>query len=175
MITAEAPPAAVAPAPAPATILRRDATEVVAASDLPLTLVKAGQREQALVRRAVFVTSTLTVTRPAGAVDTEGDRYVWTHQAYMQRQVCFTSITGLFACAGAEVEPLPDVERGEAPARLVDDFPLAEAARRRLAEGLEARAAALFEADRKTKVQPALRAAGVSVASAAQAAPARKR
>jgi hypothetical protein len=168
MIVAETPPAAVEPAPAAVTVLRRDATEVVAASDLPLTLAKAGQREQALVRRAVFVTSTLTVNRPAGAADAGADRYGWTHQAYMQRQVCFTSITGLFACAGAEVEPLPDVERGEAPVRLADDFPLAEAARRRLADGLKARAAALFDSDRKTKVEPALRAAGVAVASSAR-------
>jgi hypothetical protein len=174
MIAAETPPAVEQPAPAPITVLRRGATEVVATSDLPLTLAKAGQREQALVRRAIFVTSALTVTRPAHSGTPDGDRYAWTHQAYVQRQVCFTSITGLFACAGAEVEPLPDVERGEAPVRQAEDYPLAEAARRRLAEGLKARAETLFDADRKTKVQPALRAAGVAVVSAAQAPPARR-
>jgi hypothetical protein len=109
------------------------------------------------------VTSTLTVTRAAGATDGADDRYGWTHQGYMQRQVCFTSITGLFACAGAEVEVLPEVERGEASVRQADDFPLAEAARRRLAEGLRARVGSLFDADRRTKVEPALRAAGVTL------------
>lgn len=173
MIAAETPPAAVEPAPVPVTVMRHDATEVVATSDLPLTLAKAGQREQALARRAIFVTSTLTVTRPAGATD--GDRYAWTHQAYVQRQVCFTSITGLFACAGAEVEPLPDVERGEAPVTQPDDFPLAGAAQRRLAEGLKARASTLFAADRRAKLEPALRAAGVAVVSAVKGAPARRR
>lgn len=169
MIAADVPPAAIAPAGVPPvpperlTIARRDATEVVAANDMPLVLAKAGQREQALVRRAIFVTSTLTVTRAAGATDGADDRYGWTHQGYMQRQVCFTSITGLFACAGAEVEALPEVERGEASVRQADDFPLAEAARRRLAEGLRARVGSLFDADRRTKVEPALRAAGVTL------------
>ncbi|MEW5686406.1 MAG: hypothetical protein AB1942_15930 [Pseudomonadota bacterium] len=168
MIAQDVPPAAVQPAPpAVATIARREATEVIATSDLPLVLSKAGQREQALVRRAIFVTSAVTVTRPAGAADETADRYGWTHQAYMQRQVCFTSITGLFACAGAEVDPLSDVERGEAQVRQPDDFPLAEAARRRLAEGLRTRSGSLFDADRKTKVQPALKAAGVAVAPTA--------
>lgn len=160
MILADTPP----PAPPPVvTVARREATEVIAANDLPLILTKAGQREQALVRRAIFVTSAVTVTRPVDATDAAADRYSWTHQAYVQRQVCFTSITGLFSCAGAEVEALPDVERGEARVERADDFPLAEGGRRRLAEGLSARAKALFEADRRTKVEPALRTAGVSI------------
>ncbi|PZQ62550.1 MAG: hypothetical protein DI570_10280 [Phenylobacterium zucineum] len=163
---ADIPPTVAPPAaPEMVTVARREATEVIAASDLPLVLTKAGQREQALVRRAIFVTSAVTVSRPAGAAEGDGDRYGWTHQAYVQRQMCFTSITGLFACAGAEVEALPDVERGEAPVRSADDFPLAEAARRRLAEGLKVRAGSLFDADRKTKVQPALKAAGVVTAA----------
>lgn len=170
MIAAETPPAIVQPAPEPVTLSRRETSEVVAASDLPLTLAKGAQRERTLVRRAVFVTSVLRVVRPAEGAD----RYVWSHQAYLHRQVCVTSLVGMFACTSPDVDLLPDAEKGEAAVEAPDAFPLSDAARLRLAEGLKAKAAAMMEADRKARVEPLLRAAGVTVAAAGPA-PAKRR
>ena len=141
---------------------------MVASSDQPFVLTKGSQREQALVRQAIFVTSQVSVTRPAteGLV-TESDR--WTHLAFLQRQVCFSSISGLFACTEPVVQTLPDAERGEAPVPLAepDAAPQSDAARRRLADSLRPRATALFEADRRRHVDPIFKAAGVVAARAA--------
>lgn len=141
---------------------------MVASSDQPFVLTKGSQREQALVRQAIFVTSQVSVTRPA----TEGlvtESYRWTHLAFLQRQVCFGSISGLFACTEPVVQTLPDAERGEAPVPLAepDAAPLSDAARRRLADSLRPRATALFEADRRRHVDPIFKAAGVVAARAA--------
>ena len=141
---------------------------MVASSDQPFVLTKGSQREQALVRQAIFVTSQVSVTRPA----TEGlvtESYRWTHLAFLQRQVCFSSISGLFACTEPVVQTLPDAERGEAPVPLAepDAAPLSDAARRRLADSLRPRATALFEADRRRHVDPIFKAAGVVAARAA--------
>ena len=141
---------------------------MVASSDQPFVLTKGSQREQALVRQAIFVTSQVSVTRPA----TEGlvtESYRWTHLAFLQRQVCFSSISGLFACTEPVVQTLPDAERGEAPVPLAepDAAPLSDAARRRLADSRRPRATALFEADRGRHVDPIFKAAGVVAARAA--------
>ncbi|MET0274984.1 MAG: hypothetical protein ABW360_18510 [Phenylobacterium sp.] len=149
--------------PAFVVISRQEVSEVVAASDQPRRLVKGAQVEQALIRQAVFVSGSVSVSRPA-ADPAAPLAYAWTYQAFVQRQVCFTSITGLFACSGPEVEKLPEAAKGEAPLGPDDPptFPLAEAARIALTAGLKARAMAVFEADRRARIEPLLRAAGVS-------------
>jgi hypothetical protein len=111
------PPSAVAPAPinkpTEVVIVSRDTrNEVLASRDTPLALVKGARSEDALLRQAIFVTTTLTVVRP---VDGTGAVLRWTYAPYLQRQLCFTSITGLFSCAGAEVEALTETAAGEAP------------------------------------------------------------
>lgn len=159
MIQAETPPAVAQPAPAAATD-RRETTEMVVNEDQRLVLVKAGQREHAMVRRALFVTSTVTATLTTETQPT----YAWSHRSYMHRQVCFTSMTGLFACATPAVEPLPDRETGQAALTEPDAYPAADAAAKKLAAGLKARAPALFEADRKLNIEPFLRSAGVTIA-----------
>jgi len=169
MIAAE-PPAVVQPAPEAIVVSRRESTKIVASSDQPFVLTKGPQREQAMVRQAIFITSSLSVTRPA----TEGlvtESYRWTHQAFLQRQVCFSSISGLFACTEPVVQTLPDAERGDAPVPLTepDAAPLSEAAHRRLADNLKPRATALFEADRRRHVEPVFKAAGVIAARPAAA------
>ena len=174
MIAAE-PPAAVQPAPEAIVVRRSESTRIVASSDLPFVLTKGAQREQAMVRQAIFVTSQISVTRPAtespGGLVTES--YRWTHQAFLQRQVCFSSISGLFACTDPVVQPLPDAERGEAPAPLAepDTTPLSEAAHRRLTDALKPRAAALFDTDRRRHVDPVFKAAGVVAARPATTTP----
>lgn len=157
-------PAVDAPPEPPAVVVlrREEISEVVAASDQPRRLTKGAQVEQALVRQAVFVSGSVSVTRPAADPDAPL-AYAWTYQAFVQRQVCFTSITGLFACTGPDVEKLPEVAKGEAPLPPGDPaFPLAEAAKAQLEAGLKARSAAVFEADRRARIEPLLRAAGVA-------------
>lgn len=171
------PPPVIAPAPpdkpADMLIVSRDTrSDVLVSADTPLALVRANRREDALLRQAIFLTSTLTVMRPASG--TGGEVLRWTYQPYLQRQFCFTSITGQFACAGAEVEDLPDVASGEAPlAATLDQAtsghpspdlnPQAQAARVVVATALGARSAALFEDGRRLKLAPMLKAAGVSI------------
>lgn len=151
--TAEAPPAA-----AEVVLSRQEASEVLAAHDLPLLLVKGPRREEALARGAVFFTSALTVVRPAQGPD----HYRWTYQGFVQRQVCMTSITGLFACSEPQAERLPDAETGEAPLPAEpDSYPLADGARARLIAGLKTRATAILAADRKANLDPLLKASGV--------------
>ena len=93
----------------------------------------------------------------------------------MQRQLCFTSMTGQFSCTTPELIALPEVEKGEAPVLPIvsgngvggaddDAFPAATAAEDKITRALKARAASLFETDRKTRIEPIFRAAGVSSA-----------
>lgn len=161
------PPAVIEVAPVQAVadfvVVSRDTrNEVVASADLPLTLVKAGRTEQALLRQAVFVTSTLTVTRPTAPGP---DTLRWSHDSFLQRQLCLTSMTGQFSCTVAEVVTLPDTAAGTAPAvregEPGDATPAAEAARLALGSILRAKAAALFDGDRRAKFDPMLKAAGV--------------
>jgi hypothetical protein len=159
-------PADIPPPPPPAVVVlsRQEVSEVVAASDLPRRLVKGPQAEQALVRQAVFVSGAISVVRPAAEPEAPL-AYAWTFQGFVQRQVCFTSISGLFACSEPEVEKLADAARGEAPLSPAEppSFPLAEAARTQLTAALKARAAGLFEADRRARIDPLFKAAGVTV------------
>jgi hypothetical protein len=171
MIHAE--PAAVAQPPAAPEVLvvsRDDRSEIVAILDTPLVLVKAGRREAMLLRRAVFITSSVTVVRPRSATGSEADRYRWAYQGFLQRQFCVTSITGLFSCTVPQVESLPDAQKGEAALAAPtsgEAFPAAAAAQGRITESLRARATALFDADRRANVDPVFKAAGVAVATAA--------
>lgn len=186
---APADSATAAPSP-PVVVLRVETrSDVLASRDTPLVLAKAGRSEDALLRQAVFVTATLTLARPTapvatGAVESgtgaeieavatpntppaaDHDVLRWTYASYLQRQVCFTSITGLFACAAAEVEPLPEKSEGEThltdPLAADAQHPAAEAARIALATTLRARASAIFDTDRRLKLTPMLRAAGVA-------------
>jgi hypothetical protein len=158
-------PADAAPPPAVEMVVsRKEESAVVAALDLPLMLTKGKRREDALVRRAVFVNAQLTVVRPAAGAD----RYRWSAKAFLQRQVCVTSIAGLFACTTPEIETLAESVQGEAPVDKPDAYPLADAARGSLEAGLRTRAEALFAADRRTNIDPVFKAAGVGVVKAAR-------
>ena len=176
MIGAE-PPAAVQPvpaaAPSPMAVVRREShSEVLANRDTPLPLVRAGQSENALLRQAIFLNVTITVLRPeAGAGD---DILRWSHRPYLQRQFCFTSITGQFSCATGTTEEIAGESVGESPlppgtdAQPTESNPLAEAARLSTATGLSARAATLFDEDRRLRFDPMLSAAGVSIQRSAR-------
>jgi hypothetical protein len=175
VIPAADPPPAVAAAPvdkpADVQVVSRDTrSDILASTDTPLPLIKAGRTEDALLRQAIVLTSTLAVVRPA--VGEGGQALRWTYQPYLQRQLCFTSITGQFSCAAAESEALAETSAGEGPLPAATgqagpaSSPAAEAAREAVATALRARAEALFEDDRRLKLVPMLRAAGVRVRGA---------
>ena len=184
-MVAPEPPAVVAPRPvdkpADVIVVSRDTqSEVLVSTDTPLPLIKAGRTEDALLRQALFLTGALTVVRPATGGG--GQTLRWTFQPYLQRQLCFTSITGQFSCAAAELEELTDKASGEGsiapatdPSKTPSSAP-AEAARMALAASLRVRADALFEDDRRLRLDPMLKAAGVYVRRAsASGAAARRR
>jgi hypothetical protein len=155
MLVADPPPvAAAAPVdkPAEVVIVSRDTrSDILASKDTPLPLIKGRRTEDAVLRQTIFLTSTLTGVRLALGAGEEVLR--WTYAPYLQRQLCFTSITGQFSCAVAEVEALTEKATGETP----------QAVRIAVASDLRSRADALFEDDRRLKLTPMLKAAGVSI------------
>lgn len=172
MIQADPPPAQAAPAPpaAPAemVVARSTHTTTAANLDLPLTLAKAGRREEMVVRRVLFVNAAVTQVRPPGAeADGRADRYRWTLAGFLEREYCVRSLTGVLACTQPEIAPLPDKAEGEAPLAQAGDFRLAVLAEGNLTSTLAARADEIFAADRLAAVDPFLKAAGVSVPKAA--------
>jgi hypothetical protein len=175
-VTEAAPPQAQA---AFVVVSRDSRNDVVLSSDTPLLLNKAGRTEDALLRQVVFVTSTLTVVRSTTAPAVETMR--WTYEPFLLHQLCFTSMTGQFSCTEAEMTALPDKYSGEAPntSSSADKTgpqtnAAAEAARAALADALRARQTVLLGQDRRLKIEPMLRAAGVSVRSTTGAAAARR-
>jgi hypothetical protein len=164
MIQADAPPA---PA-AEVVVARSNHTTVAASLDLPLTLVKAGRREEMVVRRVLFLTAAVIQARPAGAPAGGGaERYRWTLAGFLEREYCVRSLTGVFACSTPEVAPLPDKAEGEAPLAAPGDVSLAVAAEGLLSSTLAARSDEIFAADRQAAVDPFLKAAGVTIPKAA--------
>lgn len=141
-------------------VSHEDGSRLVATRDTPLTLAKGARREEAVLRQAVFMTASLAVVKPTPEATPS---YRWSYKGFLQRQLCVTSVSGLFACSTAEIEPLPDVETGQA-AMSAGDHPLADAASQALEAALRARADTLFAADRAAKLDPLLKAAGVRVA-----------
>jgi hypothetical protein len=165
-VDAAAPP----PAPPPADVLvvaHSDHTTVAANLDLPLNLVKAGRREEMVVRRVLFVNVSVTQVRPAtSGANSDNDRYRWTLAGFLEREYCIRSLTGVFACTTAETTPLPDKAQGEAPLTAPGDFRLAVLAEGNLSSTLAGRSDEIFAADRQAVVDPFIKAAGATVAKA---------
>jgi hypothetical protein len=121
MIQADTPPAGPAPA-AEMVLARSDHTTTAASLDLPLTLAKAGRREEMVVRRVLFVNASVIQVRPAAGGP---DRYRWTLAGFLEREYCVRSLTGALACTAPEVTPLPDKAEGEAALTAPGDVALA--------------------------------------------------
>jgi hypothetical protein len=181
MLAADPPPVVVTvpvEKPPEVVVVSRDAhSNILASKDTPLPLIKGKRTEDAVLRQVIFLTSTLTVVRPAAGTGDETLR--WKYEPFLQRQLCFTSITGQFSCALAEVEDLPEKATGEtllppapdqaAPGQTAQaqvapgPNPAAEGVRTDVTATLRARAEALFDDDRRLKLDPMLKAAGVRV------------
>lgn len=184
---APAPPPS--PAPPPDTTVdtvelsRTDNTQVVEAGDLRLVLSKNRREEHAVIRRLIFIAASLRLTQPAAWI---GDGPApqtchWEYKSFLQRQQCFVSMSGDLACTQAEVTPLSDEAHGAAaapagaPVGFCNDvFRPAANARVRLSALLHDRAAELFGADQKAKVDPQFKAAGLIVRPDAPTAPGRQ-
>ena len=173
-------PATIPPDTATDTVVlsRTDNTQAVEASDQRLLLTKLKREEHALVRRLIFITASLRLTEPAATVGDAPPPQTchWEYRSFLQRQLCFTSMSGLLACTQPEVTPLPDEAHGQAaaPANAAvgfcnDVFRPALNARVRLAGTLRDRSADLFAADQKAKVDPVFKAAGLTVTPEATA------
>ena len=162
-----APPPPQPPAVEAVMVSRQAGSELVTYQDLPLVLTKGPRREDARVRRGLFITSLVTTTAPAveGAL---ADRYRWTYRSFIQRQICITSITGVFACTEAQVSPLTESAEGDAAIEDPAKFPLAEAARLKLIGERKARATALFANDRRIFVDPIFQKSGVTATAPPQ-------
>jgi hypothetical protein len=185
---AEPPTAAPRPPAEDFTVVGRiDNTQTVEAADLRLLLTKAKREEHAVVRRLLFIAATLRLTEPVAAAPVEAASSAppateavegappkqtcrWTYRAFLQRQICFVSMTGLSSCTQPEIVALPDTAEGDAPisdapqqAVCNDIFRPAVNARIRLTTALLSRSKDLFAADQATKVEPQFRSAGVKV------------
>jgi hypothetical protein len=168
----------VPPAPDPFTVISRiDNTQSVESADLKLLLTKARREEHAVVRRLLFIAATLRLTEPVAAPpaapsDAPPPKQTcrWSYRAFLQRQICFVSMTGLSSCTQPELIALPDTAEGDA---LISDAPQqgvcndifrpAVNARIRLTSSLLSRSKDLFAADQQTKVDPQFKAASVTV------------
>lgn len=109
------PPAASAPAAPQPPQLQRLAP--VAQKAKPLTLAKGGRTENAVVRYQIFLR---TIAKPSAVPATPEGVTVsavpcaWTVESYLQRDLCFYSITGLLGCEEGATKPLRAIETGQA-------------------------------------------------------------
>ena len=165
------PPPASPPhvAPAPSTVKGASATMTVAASDLRLVLTKARRAESAMVRHQVFLRYDVDRKVPDG-VDQRTVQCGWRLRAYLQRSICFSSMTGLLSCTDPVSEELPAGETGAAdqgqdPAANTCDlnFGPAHEARDRVIAAVKADAQARFDEDYALNVKPQLLASGVKI------------
>jgi hypothetical protein len=164
------PPAAPPPAVTQSsTVKGASATMTVAASDLRLVLTKARRAESAMVRHQVFLRYDVDRKVPDGA-DQRTVQCGWRLRAYLQRSICFSSMTGLLGCTDPVSEELPTTETGAAdqgqdPAASTCDlnFGPAREARDRVAVVVKADAQARFDEDYALNVRPQLLASGVKI------------
>jgi hypothetical protein len=161
------PPAAVAVTP-PSTIKGASATMTLASSDLRLVLTKARRSESALVRYQVFLK--YDVDRKVSEGPNPTVQCGWRLRAYLQRSICFWSMSGLFSCTDAESRELTEAETGAAdlgsdPSTTACDlrFTPAYQARDRLVETLKTSAQARCDEDYDLNVKPRWAAAGVKI------------
>ena len=164
------PPPASPPhvAPAPSTVKGASATMTVVSRDTRLVLTKARRAESAMVRQQVFLRYDVD-RKVSDGVDQQTVQCGWRLRAYLQRSICFSSMTGLLSCTDAVSEELPTGETGAAdqgqdPATACDlGFAPARAARDRVIAAAKADAQARFDEDYALNVKPQLLASGVKI------------
>jgi hypothetical protein len=152
-VQAAPPPAPAVPAPA------ASAYVTIAAKDIDLVLLKAKRSETAVVRYQIFLKTDVDQSAAEAAP------CAWRVRAYVQRTLCFSSMTGMLSCADPISQELPEAETGAAAATDFDlcglEFTGVRDAQDRLKAGLVSGAAARFDEDYRLKLRPILVAAGV--------------
>lgn len=155
-----APPAAVQ-------VLRSEARFVTAAvRDIPLVLTKAGRVENALARYQIYVKTQVQASATEGAPP----ECAWILTTHIQRQLCFTSMTGQFACTEAQLADQADKQDGRTQLTSTAELeacglahPLVQQAEKQLAQAVGATAIARFDADLKLNLTPVLSRTGAVV------------
>jgi len=166
LLQAATPPAATAPADPPA--LQRLAP--IAQKAKPLTFAKGGKTENAVVRYQIFLR---TIAKPGAVPATPEGVTVsaipcaWTVESYLQRDLCFYSITGLLGCEEGATKALQAIDKGEA------DLPVAAtcevfakpvlAAEDRVIAAIDRLKDQMFDEDYQLAVKPRLVRSGVTV------------
>lgn len=176
LVQASAPPPVVAPAPEPPVATR---LSTISQRDRPLTLTKGGRTETALVRHQIFLRTT---ARPGATAMVEGQAIsatpcVWTVEVYLQREICFYSMTGLTSCTDGVSRPLAAGATGQ------DDLPSdqqcdvqsapVEHGERRVIASIETLSKGFFEDDYRIVVRPMLAASGATITESPKPAPSR--
>ena len=147
--------------------------------DRPLTLTKAGRTETVLVRHQIFLRTT---ARPGVTATVEGQAIAatpcaWAIEVYLQREICFYSMTGLTSCTDGVSRPLSVGATGQddLPADQVCDVQatLVEHGERRVIASIEALSKTFFEDDYRIMVRPMLAASGATITEPPKPAPSR--
>ena len=164
---AATPPAATAAAPQPPQLLRM---APVSQKARQLLLVKAAKREAVVVHQQIFLRVAAkpgpVATAPEG-VTVSAIPCAWTVESYLQRDICFYSITGLLGCTEAMTKPLTVTERGQEdlPPGAVCDLsakPIAAAQERAIA-ALDRVKEQTLDEDYRLEVKPQLTGTGATV------------
>lgn len=135
-----------------------------------LTLAKAGRTENVVVRYQIFLR---TIAKP-GAVPAAPEGITvsaipcaWIVESYLQRDLCFYSITGLLGCEEGATKPLQAIENGQAdlPAGIACEVfakPVT-AAEDRVIATLDRIKDQMFDEDYQLAVKPRLVRTGVTI------------
>lgn len=170
LVQAAPPPAAIAPAPATPQPPQLQRLSTIAQKPKPLTLAKSGKTENMVVRYQIFLR---TIAKP-GAVPATPDGVTvsaipcaWTVESYLQRDLCFYSITGMLGCEEGATKPLQAIENGQAdlPAGTACEVfakPVT-AAEDRVIATLDRIKDQMFDEDYQLAVKPRLIRGGVTV------------
>ncbi len=168
LVQVSTPPPAVAPAPQPPPQATRMMT--IAQRARPLTLTKGGRAETAVVRQQIFIRTAVT---PGPTASVEGQAIIarpcaWAIQAYLQREICFYSMTGLTSCTDPISAPLSAGETGRTDLAADQECDVlagpVELAEGRIIKSIDGITAVLFDEDYRLKVRPMLLASGVTIA-----------
>lgn len=170
LVQAATPPAATAPAPPQPTPPPLQRLAPVSQKAKPLTLAKAGRTESAVVRYQIFLR---TIVKPGAVpavpegVTVSAIPCAWTVESYLQRDLCFYSITGLLGCEEGATTPLRAIDNGQTdlPADAVCEVfakPVI-AAEDRVIAALDKIKDQMFDEDYQLTVKPRLLKGGVTI------------
>jgi hypothetical protein len=168
LVQAATPPAAAAPAVPVQPPLQRLAP--ISQKTRPLVLTKGGRTEKALVRYQIFIRTTVrpgAVPAAADGVSVSAIPCAWTVESFLQRDICFYSMTGLLACTNGDTTPLKATDTGQAdlPSGTVCEVfakPV-EGAESRVIAAVDRTKDQLYDDDYRLVVKPQLVGGGTTV------------